>query len=134
MPQSHKADTPKLLLYLRLALGLKMVFCHIGRRVVRACRIGLLELTEREYAVIWPELDAKLEPQPGFGNRMKRHDSLPSRTSCCASARARASAHRCLRPAAVGGHLHATAIERLVFKAAQRAGVDGTVSPPLVAI
>jgi integrase/recombinase XerD len=28
-----------------------------------------------------------------------------------------------------GGHLHPTAIERLVFKAAQRAGVEGKVSP-----
>jgi hypothetical protein len=28
-----------------------------------------------------------------------------------------------------GGHLHSTAIERIVLKAAQRAGVDGKVSP-----
>jgi integrase/recombinase XerD len=28
-----------------------------------------------------------------------------------------------------GGHLHPTAIERIVFKAAQRAGIEGKVSP-----
>jgi len=37
-------------------------------------RTALLELLDRENAVVWPEVEAKLEPRPGFGNRGKGID------------------------------------------------------------
>jgi hypothetical protein len=37
-------------------------------------RSAILSLLEHEYAAIWPEIEAKLEPKPGFGNRGKGID------------------------------------------------------------